>query len=128
MIGLNNSICKFISTDIRSYSPSRYSDSRHYLSEHTQNLEKKRKEKLRKQRQKKLELRKRERNYDVKFSKRKNMFGGLPYNQYNSYMRKDEHMQKLIIRDQLLIIIDKISNLKNNVSDKGLIKMVRIIK
>lgn len=54
-----------------------------------------------------------------------NMFEGFSFFQYDAYVRKDPRMQKIIIRDQILILLDKITHLKNNVSDKGLVKFVR---
>jgi hypothetical protein len=54
------------------------------------------------------------------------MFEGFSFFQYDTYVRRDPKMQKIILRDQTLILLDKVNSLKNNVSDKGLINTVKI--
>ena len=66
----------------------------------------------------------RRRRYIYELSTRNNMFGGFSYCQYDMFVRKDAKMQKIILRDQLLVLLDKVTTLKNTVSDKGLIKLV----
>ena len=70
------------------------------------------------------QLPERQRDYSFKVYTKKNMFGGFSYSQYDMFVRTNPKMQKIILRDQLLILIDKVSSLKNNVADKGMVKQV----
>ncbi len=69
-------------------------------------------------------LAKRMRDFKLKVSSRKNMFEGFSYQQYDQYVITNTTMQKIILRDQLIIMIDKIATMKNEVHDDSLEKKI----
>lgn len=62
------------------------------------------------------------RNYRVTLKCSSDLFEGYSFSQYDVYVKKEKTMQRIIIRDQLLILIDKIAYLKMNAGDKSLLK------
>ena len=66
----------------------------------------------------------RTRNFKLKVYSRKNMFEGFSFIQYDQYAIMDCTMQKVLIRDQLIILIDKASTLKNEVFDDSLTRKI----
>ena len=69
-------------------------------------------------------LAQRVRDFKLKVSSRKNMFEGFSYQQYDQYVITNTTMQKIILRDQLIIMIDKIATMKNEVHDDTLEKKI----
>jgi hypothetical protein len=67
---------------------------------------------------------KRKRNFDVKFYKKINLFEGYPYVQYDQQTCRDTEMQKIIFRDQLLIIIDKLYQFKGKIGEQNKLQLV----
>lgn len=53
------------------------------------------------------------------------MFEGLPYVQYDAFVRRDKSMQYVVLRDLIKIVNDKLNTLKNVLLDKA--KMNKII-
>jgi hypothetical protein len=73
----------------------------------------------------KVKPKKRARNFKVKIFSSKQMFEGYTYSQYDQYVVNDSTMQKVVVRDQLIIIIDKTSMLKYEVFDESLTKKIK---
>lgn len=69
---------------------------------------------------------KRMRNFKLKVYSRKNMFEGFSFFQYEQYAITDPTMQKVIIRDQLILLIDKAGMLKNEIYDDMLTKRIKL--
>ena len=68
---------------------------------------------------------KRVRDFRLKVYTRKNMFEGFSFFQYDQYAIADPTLQRVILRDQLLILIDKTTMLKNEIYDDNLTKKVK---
>ena len=64
------------------------------------------------------------RDFDAKLSQSKNLFSGYYVSTYDRYVMRDEIMQKIILRDQLLVLMDKLSIMKNSISEKNIIKNI----
>jgi hypothetical protein len=64
------------------------------------------------------------RDFDAKLSQNKNLFSGYYVSTYDRYVMRDEVMQKIILRDQLLVLMDKLSIMKNSISEKNIIKNI----
>lgn len=71
--------------------------------------------------------RKRKRVFDVKLSEKVNLFEGYPCVQYDTMTRKDPEMQKVIFRDQLLVLIDKLFQFKLKLAEQNKLKHVRTL-
>lgn len=56
-----------------------------------------------------------ERNFDSKLSANGKLFGGAFKSNYDKFLMKDDIMQKIVLRDQQLIMMDKLTVMKNNV-------------
>lgn len=69
---------------------------------------------------------KRLRDFRLKVYSRKNMFEGFSFFQYEHYAITDPTMQKVIIRDQLILLIDKAGMLKNEVYDETLTRRIKV--
>lgn len=68
---------------------------------------------------------KRKRDFKVKVTSRKNMFEGFSFFQYDQYVITEPTMQKIVLRDQLIIMSDKAGTLKNEIYDNAFTKKVK---
>jgi hypothetical protein len=68
---------------------------------------------------------KRARDFKLKVYTRKNMFEGFSFFQYDQYAVNDPILQKVILRDQLIILIDKAVMLKNELYDDVLTQKIK---
>lgn len=66
----------------------------------------------------------RKRDFKLKVYSRKNMFEGFSFFQYDQYIVNDSTMQKVVVRDQLIIFMDKVNTLKNEIYDDALTQRV----
>ena len=66
----------------------------------------------------------RHRDFGVKTTNKLNMFEGLPYIQYDQFLRQDPLMQNVIFRDLLKILLDKCNGLKNLINERGKLSKV----
>lgn len=66
----------------------------------------------------------RARDFKLKIFTRKNMFEGFSFFQYDQYTLRDTTMQKVVLRDQLIILIGKANTLKDEVYDEHLTRKV----
>lgn len=66
----------------------------------------------------------RKRDFKLKVYSRKNMFEGFSFFQYDQYIVNDSTMQKVVVRDQLIIFMDKVNTLKNEIYDDALTKRI----
>ncbi|CAK77016.1 unnamed protein product (macronuclear) [Paramecium tetraurelia] len=58
---------------------------------------------------------------------RANLFEGLPYVQFDAFIRRDRTMQHVVIRDLLKIIMEKCNQLKNLLLDKFRLKRIFLL-
>ena len=66
----------------------------------------------------------RHRDFGVKTTNKLNIFEGLPFIQYDQFLRQDPLMQNVIFRDLLKILLDKCNGLKNLINERGKLSKV----
>ena len=69
-----------------------------------------------------------QRNFTVKIMKSIHLFNRFSYIQYDPYVVRDDMMQKIVLRDQLLIVIDKLVQLRHQFVGHDMNKLVEYMK
>lgn len=69
-----------------------------------------------------LQSQMRQRDYSTRILHKSHLFGSYSFNRYGSYIKNHEDLQKVIIRDQLLLILDKLTYLKGNLNNDNAIQ------
>ena len=66
----------------------------------------------------------RQRDFAVRTTNKLHIFEGLPFVQYDQFLRQDPLMQNVIFRDLLKILLDKCNGLKNLIQERGKLSKV----